>query len=102
MNELWLSVRHTGLRMASHPNYGEFYDKRWFVSGLGVEQCVDHPKLGQFVMSTDQLFAVGESWFALEICEDLWHPAPPSMTHVRAGAELIVNLSASNELVSKV
>jgi len=85
----------------SHPNYGEFYDKRWFVSGLGVEQCVDHPKLGQFVMSTDQLFAVGESWFALEICEDLWHPAPPSMTHVRAGAELIVNLSASNELVSK-
>ena len=85
----------------SHPNYGEFYDKRWFVSGQHVEHCVNHPKLGQFVISTDQLFAIGESRFAVEICEDLWHPAPPSMTHVRAGAELIVNLSASNELVSK-
>ena len=85
----------------SHPNYGEFYDKRWFVSGMGVEHCIDHPKLGQFVMATNQLFAIGESWFAVEICEDLWHPSPPSMSHVRAGAELIVNLSASNELVSK-
>ena len=85
----------------SNPNYGEFYDKRWFVSGHGVEHCVDHAKLGQFVVATDQLFAVGQSWFAVEICEDLWHPAPPSMSHVRAGAELIVNLSASNELVSK-
>ncbi len=85
----------------SHPNYGEFYDKRWFASGDGIEQCVDHPKLGQFVIATDQLFAIGESCFAVEICEDLWHPSPPSMRHVRAGAELIVNLSASNELVSK-
>lgn len=85
----------------SHPNYGEFYDKRWFVSGADVNHCVDHPKLGQFVIATDQLFAIGESWFAVEICEDLWHPAPPSMSHVLAGAELIVNLTASNELVSK-
>ena len=85
----------------SHPNYGEFYDKRWFVSGHKLEHCVDHPKLGQFVIATNQLFAIGESWFAVEICEDLWHPAPPSMSHVRAGAELIVNLSASTELVSK-
>jgi len=85
----------------SHPNYGEFYDKRWFVSGRDLEHCVDHPRLGQFVIATNQVFAVGESWFAVEICEDLWHPAPPSMSHVRAGAELIVNLSASDELVSK-
>ncbi len=85
----------------SHPNYGEFYDKRWFVSGQGIEQCVDHPVLGQFVIATEQLFAIGESMFAVEICEDLWHPTPPSMSHVRAGAELIVNLSASDELVSK-
>ena len=85
----------------SHPNYGEFYDKRWFVSGLDIDHCVDHPQLGQFVIATDQLFLIGESRFAVEICEDLWHPSPPSMRHVRAGAELIVNLSASNELVSK-
>ncbi len=85
----------------SHPNYGEFYDKRWFVSGQGIEQCIEHPVLGEFVMAAEQLFALGESSFAIEICEDLWAPAPPSMSHVRAGAELIVNLSASNELVSK-
>ncbi len=85
----------------SHPNYGEFYDKRWFASGADVEQCVDHPKLGQFVIAVDQLFAIGASWFAIEICEDLWQPSPPSMRHVLAGAELIVNPSASNELVSK-
>jgi len=85
----------------SNPNYGEFYDKRWFVSGAGIEHSVDHPRLGQFVVSCNQLFAIGESWFAIEICEDLWHPTPPSMAHVLAGAELIVNLSASNELVSK-
>ena len=85
----------------SQPNYGEFYDKRWFVSGAGVEQQIDDPLLGEFTLSANQLFAIGESWFAVEICEDLWHPSPPCMSHVRAGAELIVNLSASNELVAK-
>jgi len=84
----------------SHPNYGEFYDKRWFVSGADVDQCVVDPLLGEFIVSTKQLFAIGESRFAIEICEDLWHPTPPSMQHVLAGAELILNLSASNELVS--
>ncbi len=85
----------------ANPNYGEFYDKRWFVSGEDIDLIVDHPVLGSFRMCSEQLFAIGDSQFAIEICEDLWHPIPPSSSHVLAGAELIVNLSASNELVSK-
>ena len=85
----------------SNPNYGEFYDKRWFVSGEGIDETIESAELGTFRMATDQLFVLGESCFAIEICEDLWHPVPPYSTHVRAGAELIVNLSASNELVAK-
>lgn len=85
----------------ANPNYGEFYDKRWFVSGSGIDQIIDHSLLGSFRMCSQQLFALGNSCFAVEICEDLWHPIPPSSSHVLAGAELIVNLSASNELVSK-
>lgn len=85
----------------SNPNYGEFYDKRWFVSGQDLELAVDHPVLGNVYVSSRQLFALGETRFAVEICEDLWHPSPPSASHVLAGAELIVNLSASPELVGK-
>ena len=85
----------------SNPNYGEFYDKRWFVSGEGIDVVIDSPRLGSFRLCSNQLFALGESNFAVEICEDLWHPVPPSSSHVLAGAELIVNLSASNELVAK-
>ncbi|OED39282.1 NAD(+) synthase [Chromatiales bacterium (ex Bugula neritina AB1)] len=85
----------------SNPNYGEFYDKRWFVSGAGIDSFIDHPVLGRFKVSTSQLFLLGETRFAVEICEDLWQPLPPSSYHVLAGAELIVNLSASNELVAK-
>lgn len=85
----------------SNPNYGEFYDKRWFVSGTDIDVEVSHPLLGEFRIASTQLFALGESKFAIEICEDLWHTVPPSTFHVRAGAELIVNLSASNELIAK-
>lgn len=85
----------------SNPNYGEFYDKRWFVSGEGIDELIDSQCLGSFRLCSKQLFAVGESRFGVEICEDLWQPIPPSSSHVLAGAELIVNLSASNELVAK-
>lgn len=85
----------------AHPNYGEFYDKRWFVSGRDIDEWIRHPQLGEFRMSTQQLFSIGASRFAIEICEDLWLPIAPSSSHVLAGAELIVNLSASNELVAK-
>ena len=72
------------------PNYGEFYEQRHFASGLGCLEYVDVE--GKRVpFGTDILF----------ICEDLWVTLPPSVLHAQAGANLIVNLSASNEMVGK-
>ena len=85
----------------AHPNYGEFYDQRWFVSGAGVERQAHHPALGTFPITANQLFDCGDFQFAVEVCEDLWSPEPPSVRHCLAGADLIFNLSASNELVAK-
>ncbi len=83
------------------PNYGEFYERRWFVTGDTVDVVVDDAVLGEFRIATDQLLRVGGFRFAVEICEDLWAPEPPGIRHSLAGAELILNLSASNELVAK-
>jgi NAD+ synthase (glutamine-hydrolysing) len=83
------------------PNHGEFYDLRWFVSGDGIVERVDEPRFGAFTIGAGQLFAVGATRFGIEICEDLWSPTPPGNALALAGAELIVNPSASNELVAK-
>lgn len=83
------------------PNYGEFYERRWFCSGAGVDQPVSDDRLGEFRLSPRQLFEVGRMTFAVEVCEDLWSPAPPSGDHALAGAQVIFNLSASNDWVSK-
>jgi NAD+ synthase (glutamine-hydrolysing) len=90
------------------PNYGEFYDLRWFASGTGVDERVEDARLGAFPITANQLFAVGDPMgeaapvrFAVEICEDLWAPEPPGARHALAGAELVLNPSASNELVAK-
>ncbi len=83
------------------PNYGEFYDRRWFSDGHDVDLEIRDPELGAFRLAARQLFRVGAARFALEICEDLWAPDPPGARHVLAGAELILNPSASNELVAK-
>lgn len=83
------------------PNYGEFYERRWFVTGEGVDEIVDDPELGSFRIGREQLFVAGGVTVAVEVCEDLWAPYPPSMPHCLAGAELILNPSASNELVAK-
>ncbi len=85
----------------AQPNYGEFYERRWFVSGAGVDVAVDDPELGTFRITTNQLLRIGDMRFAVEICEDLWAPEPPGIRHSLAGAELVLNLSASNELVAK-
>lgn len=83
------------------PNYDEFYEARWFASGAEphretVELC------GQQVpFSTDLLFEDGKVCFGVEICEDLWVPHPPSSRLAVAGATLLVNLSASDEMVGK-
>lgn len=83
------------------PNYGEFYDRRWFTDGDGVELDVADAELGDFRLAARQLFRVGGAQVALEICEDLWAPDPPGARHALAGADLILNPSASNELVAK-
>ncbi len=85
----------------AHPNYGEFYDLRWFASGAGVNEVEIDADLGQFPVRCDQLFAVGDHRFGIEICEDLWAPHAPSTDACLAGAEIIFNLSASNELIAK-
>ncbi|MEE8245499.1 MAG: NAD(+) synthase [Pseudomonadales bacterium] len=82
------------------PNYAEFYDRRWFTSGAAIDISVDGP-LGAFRIGPNQLFKIGEHRFAVEICEDLWAPESPGAKHSLAGAELVCNLSASNELVAK-
>ncbi|MBI3856945.1 MAG: NAD(+) synthase [Planctomycetes bacterium] len=83
------------------PNYGEFYERRWFASGAGIDLAVSETRLGEFRLSPRQLFVLGRMTFAVEICEDLWAPLPPSGDHALAGAQVIFNLSASNDWVSK-
>ena len=85
------------------PNYAEFYEKRWFASaqdlnpsnfyfaGTSVSVSAE-PKL--FVTSSGMKFGV-------EICEDVWAPIPPSNNLALSGADIIFNLSASNELIGK-
>ena len=82
------------------PNHGEFYERRWFASGAGVDIEAD-TALGRCRVCPEQLFAVGSGRFAIELCEDLWAPQPPGAAHCLAGADLVLNLSASNELVAK-
>ena len=84
-----------------HPNYGEFYDLRWFSPGASINETIIHPLLGQFHIRVDQLFALAEHRVGVEVCEDLWAPEPPGVKASLAGASIVVNLSASNELIAK-
>lgn len=85
------------------PNYGEYYEKRWFSSGKDVSDEIT--LVGQKVPFGDDLIFTAEGRgnrnFAVELCEDLWALEPPSGKYCRGGAHLIFNLSASNELVGK-
>ena len=84
------------------PNYGEFYEKRWFVPGCPAEPVSEIMLCGQTVpFGTDILFSCGEVCVGTEICEDLWMPVPPSSRQVLAGANILVNLSASNDIAGK-
>ncbi len=82
------------------PNGGEFYETRWFKSGQSAPETIT---LGgeTIPFGMNLLFETEEFRFAVEICEDLWGPIPPSSTYAPAGAEIIFNLSASNELAAK-
>lgn len=105
------------------PTYNEFYESRWFSSGCdflsdtlnaygriedNAKDC-SSPAAGAEIsyaghkvnVYPNMLFNVGRATFAIEICEDLWTPIPPSSHHALAGALIIVNLSASNEVLMK-
>ena len=83
------------------PNYNEFYEKRWF--GMGMEcDTREVSLLGQKVpVGSDLLFQIGNFKLGVEICEDVWTPIPPSSFLALAGAHMILNLSASNEIIAK-
>ena len=83
------------------PNNGEFYERRWFTPGAAVATTVALPGLDPFLLDRRQIFAVGPLTLGIEICEDLWAPEPPSGPLALAGALVIANPSASNELVAK-
>jgi len=83
------------------PNEGEFYEKRWFASGKDMENTTIVIGNEHIAFGTDILFETPFVTFGIEICEDLWMPIPPSSNLTLKGAELIFNLSASNELVGK-
>lgn len=84
------------------PNNGEFYEKRWFQSGDARRDAwVAIPKLKTDVCRQAIFETEDGVRFGIELCEDLWAPLPPSTMLSVEGAEIILNLSASNELLSK-
>ena len=83
------------------PNYNEFYEARWFTSGAEASTCNVMLCGQQVPFGNDILFDFGEIIIGVEICEDLWVPIPPSSRQALQGANLLINLSASNEVVGK-
>ena len=84
------------------PNYGEFYEKRWFASSQDLNDTEIYLAGSPVLMSAQpKLFQLGDVKFGVEICEDVWAPLPPSNNLTMAGADIILNLSASDELIGK-
>lgn len=79
------------------PNYSEFYEMRHFTPFYedGIIMTEDDICFGRAVFNCDDLS------FAVEICEDLWVPSSPSVEYVRNGAQVIFNLSCSDEIIGK-
>ncbi|KAA6348583.1 Glutamine-dependent NAD(+) synthetase [termite gut metagenome] len=83
------------------PNYKEFYERRWFTSATAIAEDKIH-FCGQTIpLGRNLLFETVNVTFGIEICEDLWAPIPPSSSLALQGAEIIFNLSADNEGISK-
>ena len=85
------------------PNYGEFYEKRWFASSQDLrptEAVIAGQKI--LISAKPKLFSTANGvLFGIEICEDVWAPIPPSNRLTLSGADIIFNLSASDELIGK-
>ena len=84
------------------PNYKEFYEQRWFSSSLTYDGISEVRLCGQIVpFGKNLLFETSDTCFGIEICEDVWAPVPPSSELVLKGAEIIFNMSADTENISK-
>ncbi|MEI6751992.1 MAG: NAD(+) synthase [Paludibacter sp.] len=83
------------------PNNNEFYEKRWFSSAKSSDIQTVSISGEDVPFGTNLLFSDGKFSFAIELCEDLWVPIPPSSQHAIHGADIIFNLSATNELTGK-
>ena len=85
------------------PNYAEFYEKRWFASAQDLNPSSFYFAGTSVTVSAEpKLFVTTYGMkFGVEICEDVWAPIPPSNNLALSGADIIFNLSASNELIGK-
>lgn len=86
------------------PNYSEFYEKRWFASSQDItgEHTIYFAGSPVVISSRPKIFTTCDGVkFGIEICEDVWAPVPPSNNLALAGADIIFNLSASDELIGK-
>ncbi|NDW17295.1 NAD(+) synthase [Dysgonomonas sp. 216] len=83
------------------PNYSEFYEKRWFSPATNLTLNSINIDGENIPVGANLIFETSEMKFAIEICEDLWTPIPPSGLHVLHGADVIFNLSASDENAGK-
>ncbi len=85
------------------PNYSEFYEKRWFASSLDLKPTeMEYAGNTINISAAMQLFQTADGVkFGIELCEDIWSPVPCSNRLALAGADIIFNLSASDELVGK-
>lgn len=85
------------------PNYQEFYEARQFTPGMEMPEKTTLVSETEIYIGTRQLFSCRELQLCVgaEICEDLWTPQPPSIGHCLQGANVIVNLSASDEVTGK-
>jgi len=86
------------------PGYKEFYEERWFAAGTLAKSPFIRLFGKEIPFGTDLLFEAGGPQtvcFGVEICEDLWAPVPPSTHQAMAGAVILFNLSASNEIIGK-
>ena len=85
------------------PNYAEFYEKRWFASAVQLKPTEINYAGNKMLITNEPTLL--QTWhgvkFGIEICEDVWAPTPPSNHLATAGADLIFNLSASDELIGK-
>ncbi|MBP3326802.1 MAG: NAD(+) synthase [Coprococcus sp.] len=87
------------------PNYGEFYEKRWFSAGKREARAVKLPNGSHTMFGNNIVIKLGRNdayvKLGIEICEDAWTPVSPGRLLALNGAEMILNLSASNEVIGK-